>query len=167
MTAGNGTDHMVGGDTLTAPPASTVDATAKRLAEVRARRAEIDDARARAEAERETTATLEREERALADAEALVAAEAAHGPEGKRIRALQTPMGLIIVKRPGKASFRRFMDTREASTDDAERLVRQCVVHPSRAEFDAIVDEYPALWIRLAGAVTKLAGHRAEELTEK
>lgn len=174
MTAGNGNGTRDVTDVMLPPPpgpgdapADATDPTAARLAEVRARRAAIDDARARAEAAREATARLEREERALADAEALAAAEAQHGPEGKRIRAIETPMGLIIVRRAGNASFRRFMDSAKATTDEAERLVRPCVVYPSRTEFDAILDEYPALWIRLAGAITKLAGHRAEELAEK
>lgn len=160
---GNGTH-----DVMLPPPGDPVpDPNAVRLAEVRAKRAAIDEARARLEAERESAARLEREERALADAEALNAAELQYGPEGKRIRAIETPMGLIIVKRAGNASFRRFMDSNKATTDEAERLVRPCVVHPSRTEFDAILDEYPALWIRLAGAITRLAGHRAEELAEK
>jgi len=141
--------------------------TARRLREVRARRAAVDEARAAAEAERELEVTLEREERALTDAEALAKAEAEYGPEGRKIRALETPMGLIIVKRAGNAAFRRFMDLPKATVDEAERLVRPCRVYPSSSEFDKIVDEYPALWLRLAGAVTKLAGFKAEELSEK
>lgn len=158
MVNGNGSE-------LTSAPAP--DPTAAKLAEVRARRAAVDDARAAAEAARAGAETLEREERALADTEALVAAEREHGPEGKRIRAIETPRGLIIVKRAGNAAFRRFMDSSKATTDEAERLVRPCLVYPSRAVFDEILDEYPALWIRLAGAITKLAGHRNEELAEK
>jgi hypothetical protein len=140
---------------------------ARRLAEVRAKRAALDDARARAEAVREVHDALEREERALADAEALAAAEQQYGPEGRKIRAVDTPLGLIILKRSGNAAYRRFMDAKTASTDEAERLVKPCVVYPSRAEFDRIVDEYPALWVRLAGALTVLAGHRNTELAEK
>ncbi len=147
--------------------AATADPVAEKLKEVRAKRAAIDEARAKAEAERETAALLEREERALADAEALAKAEAEYGPEGKRIRSVETPSGLIILKRAGNAAFRRFMDLPKATTDEAERLVKPCVVYPSRGEFEKITDEYPALWIRLAGALTKLAGHRAEEVQEK
>jgi len=155
------------GSTAPPPPDFAAPDPTARLAEVRTKRAALADARARAQAEREVHETLEREERALGDAEALAAAEAKYGPEGQRIRAVETPMGVIIVRRAGQASFRRFMDSPKASVDEAERLVRPCIVHPSRAEFEAIMDEYPALWIRLAGAVSKLAGHRAEELNEK
>jgi len=158
-TNGNGGDMMATG----IPTAD--DSTARKLAEVRAKRAAIDDARARAEVERETSDALEREERALADAEALAAAEAQYGRN--KIRAVETPLGSIILKRSGNAAYRRFMDASKATTDEAERLVKPCVVYPSRAEFERILDEYPALWVRLAGALTKLAGHRNDELQEK
>lgn len=162
MTNGNGGELPVPAS-VTAPD----DPTARKLAEVRAKRAALDEARARAETERETRDALEREERALADAEALAAAEREYGPEGRKIRAVETPLGLIIVKRSGNAAYRRFMDASKATTDEAERLVKPCVVYPSRAEFERITDEYPALWVRLAGALTLLAGHRNTELQEK
>ena len=155
---------MINGNESVQPAA---DPAAAKLAEVRAKRAAVEDARAKAEAARETDELLEREERALADAEALAKAEAEHGPVGKKIRVVSTPSGSIILKRAGNAAFRRFMDAPKASVDEAERLVKPCVVYPSRADFERITDEYPALWIRLAGALTILAGHKAEELQEK
>jgi hypothetical protein len=154
-----------------APAANTASADAAdaaKLAEVRAKRAALDAARADAEAARAVKETLAREVQALADAEGLAAAEAQYGPEGDRIRSLDAPNGaLIIVKRAGNAAFRRFMDLPKATTDDAEKLVRPCVVYPGRAEFDLLVEAYPALWLRLAGALTKLAGFKASELAEK
>lgn len=143
----------------------------QRLAAARAERARIQAERDRREQERALADELEREERALADEQAIADAEAEHGPLGKRIEAVHTGQGVVIVRRPNPASFRRWQDrnvsSKDITMDDAEQLVRPALVRPDKATFDRWVQEEPGILPRCAAACSRLAGARLEEMAGK
>lgn len=131
-----------------------------RLREVESRR----EARA---SESAAALELKAAELALADAEARDAMEAEHGPLGQKIADYETPMGVIIVKRPDSLIFKRFVDGGKSGQDAALQLVRPCVVHPSKQTFDVITDELPGVVGPLANLVATLAGVRVRETEGK
>lgn len=130
---------------------------AKRLAIVAARQK-------RADSEYQTT-QLAAAQQALADEEALDAAEREHG--ARRIGTIETAMGKVILKRPHMNTFRKFQDKGNTDSNTLEFLVRPCLVHPTMADFERYCAEEPATLIRAANAVSALAGVRAEELAGK
>lgn len=138
-----------------------------RLAEVRARRAEIAKRRERREDSKSPDERLAAEERALKDDEAIERFETEIGPDGEKIRIVRTTLGVVIVKRAHPASYKQFMDLKTTKVEDCEKLARRCVVYPEATELDRITEDLPATWLRLAGAITKLAGHSNAELEEK
>lgn len=138
-----------------------------RLAAARNTRTALEQAKADRDEKTAIEELVEQEERAARDAEALDKAETTIGKLGKKIALVQTDMGAIIVKRPNAVLFKRFVDTSSLKTDDLDKLVRPCLVHPPVAEFDRILDELPATLMRVANAVTALAGVRTEEAAGK
>lgn len=139
----------------------------ERLDSARARRRAAEEERASRAATQQLTDEVEAEERAASDAEAIAKAETEHGPIGKKIRAVHTDLGVIIVKRSHPVAWRAFQDKAESTTLAFYELVHPCVVHPDKDEFDRILDELPATLIRAADAVAYLAGARNEEVTGK
>jgi hypothetical protein len=139
----------------------------QRLVDIRARRAELDKLQAVRSEERDLAELVEREERELKDREAIAAAEAEHGPLRKRIAAVHTDLGVVILKRSNPLMFRRFQDAGTLKSEHLDKLVRPCVVHPDLPTFDRILEELPATLLRCANAVSELAGVRAEEVTGK
>lgn len=152
-------------DALASAPAP--DPHAAELADIRRKRAEVEARRTKLADEREGPAALVRERRELADAEALERFENEIGPVDEKIRVVKTSLGSIIVRRPHVAAYKRFMDLKTTKVEDCEKLVRPCVLYPDAATLDTIVDTLPGTWLRLTGALTLLAGYRAEELGEK
>lgn len=110
-------------------------------------------------------AQVETEERNAADAEALARAEEEIG--ANKIAVVHTDLGCVIVKRPNPIHYKRFRDKESAKTQDLDQLVRPCVVHPTLARFDAILEEQPATLDRVADRVVYLAGFRAKEVSTK
>lgn len=140
---------------------------AKQLRALRAQRAELQAARETLEADALEAAALEREQRALADEQALGRLVAEHGAIGVKLQTVETDRGLVVVQRPHALKWRRFQDRGSFTVDDVTALVRPCVVHPSLAEFDLLLDELPATLSRIASAVVELAGHRTTEVSKK
>lgn len=132
----------------------------ERLKQIRERRAALDTAR---EEPPPLEEQLAREERELADAEALAKAEAQFGRVGSgKLATVKTPAGLVILKRAGTPNFKRFMDLEKVTVEEAERLARPCVIHPSLEAFDRMCDDMPALIGVCADAVATLAGAKAK-----
>jgi len=135
--------------------------------------AKVDAARAAREAresKREDAARLQRltdeleaEERAAANLDVIEGVEKDHGVEGKTWRRVNTGAGMIIVKRPHIATFRKYQDKGKTDSASLDALVRPCLLHPTKAEFDRIVNEEPAALMRAANAVCYLAGVRRED----
>lgn len=149
-----------------------------RKAELRARI----EAAAKAREERKASQNEDREladlEREAALAEALVDAEAAHGPLGRKLLVVNatqpdgTVIGSVIVKTASSADFSRFRNAiataKGQEIDHAqEKLWRPNVVFPPLAEVDRLVSELPFLSTALADAVARLCGVRSEELAGK
>ncbi len=133
----------------------------EKIEELRAKRLEIE---ARREADKLANADAEelaRETRALADAEAIDAAEKEHGADG--IRIVQTEEGVIIVKRPAQATYRKFIDTGKGDTESLDKLAAPCLVYPAKLEYRRLLDKYPHTVVACANAVCALAGAKPSE----
>jgi hypothetical protein len=145
--------------------AAKIDDSDAQLAEVRAKRAALAEARRIREEQRAQAEQLVDEVRGLADDEAIEAAENEHG--AKKIAVVKTDMGAIILKRAHPNIFKRFQDKGSMKHEDLERLVRPCLVYPDVAKFDAIMAELPATMLRCADTVSVLAGIRQEDVSAK
>lgn len=67
----------------------------------------------------------------------------------------------VIVRTPNRAQWKRFRAQigNEKRRDDAlELLLRDCVVHPEKADFDAMLDRRPGLAETFGAQVVELAG---------
>lgn len=138
-----------------------------RLAKAKADRAAIANAKADREAARALADEVAAEELAARNEAAISQAECDHGQVGKLITVVDTDLGVIILRRANSLLFKRFQDSGKTTTADCDKLVRPCLVYPDAAMFDRIIDELPATMIRLANAVSVLAGVRTEEATGK
>lgn len=139
----------------------------QRLQAAKEQRARIEQERFARAPELALLEQVEAEELAAKNAQAIADAEAAHGPMGKKVRAIETSNGVVIVKRPNHLLFRKFQDSGKVSTDECERLVRPCLVYPDAATFDRWAEEEPGIIVRAANACAQLAGIRAEEVAGK
>lgn len=148
----------------------------KQLEDVRARRAKLEAEKAARDEENDLRARLAKETRALRDEEALAEAEGKHGSaveygssaaDGRKIAAVRTDLGIVIVKRPNHLHFKRFQDSGEATQTEFLKLCVPCLVHPDTATFERYIEEQPAILSRVAGAVALLAGVRMKELAGK
>lgn len=147
------------------------------LKRIRAEKAELDEQRAGKEKGHLLRVQLEQARRELSDAKAIADAEDAHGPvfivgetqevEGHKVAAVRTSHGVVIVKKPNHLLYRKFQDSGEANFKEFDKLTRPCVVHPTKEQWDHILDEEPAAMSRVASAVCLLAGARIKELQGK
>lgn len=127
----------------------------------------IAEKRASAKAAREQAARVQH----LADLEAIAKAQDELGEQGLHFSVLETPLGVIILKRPHEAMMRRFNDAglskqglRAAALD---QLLRPSIVHPSLDRYDEIVKEFPGFSAIAANRVYELAGRAKEESDEE
>jgi hypothetical protein len=130
-------------------------------AELEAIRAEIANrakARAAAEAASADDAELAAAKRQLADEEAYDKAVSEHG--ASNIERVETVRGLVIVKRPPGALFRKFADSEKSDTLAAEQFVMPCRVYPSAEVFGRWIDETPGIIVDLVLACSALAGSK-------
>lgn len=108
---------------------------------------------------------VERAEQAAKDQEALANLEAEHG--AKNIATISTEMGLIVLKRCGTLRYRRFQDQDNSKTEDVEKLVGPCVIHPNRARFNEIMERLPGALVPCANQIARLAGVKIKEVEGK
>lgn len=141
----------------------------QRLAEIGEQRAQLAKAKAAREEARAGEDKLRQAERTLAREQAVDEAEEKYGAIGEKILIVSVRDGDVIVKRPPAALYKRFRDRRadEPLSQAYERLVRPCVVFPSLAAFDRILEEQQGALDLVADAVVQLAGLRAEDLAGK
>ena len=141
------------------------DETKSQLAELRAKRAEIEARRAARSDEDE----LAVETRALEEEQAIDAAEVEYGAVGRGIGFVRMPTGLLIVKRPPSSLWRKYADGQSrdngpSATEGGLALVKGCAVYPKEKDrVAALLDEYPAALANLVKICAKLAGHRNDE----
>lgn len=157
----NGTDNAI----ATPPVAGSPDAT--RLAELRAKRLGMEQARESREAARIAAKAIAAEEHAIADEEAIMEAEREHGEIDVKIRIVHTSAGTVIVKRANNLLFRKWADNGKTDSQDVEKLIRPCVVYPAIEVFDRMLNDQPAIAFDVANSVAYLAGARAKEHAAK
>lgn len=92
--------------------------------------------------------------------------ESAHG----EIVAVHTVLGECAFKRPSRADYKRYMSLlfNEKTRDQAQEvIVRACVIHPSKDEFNKMLDTAPGIATSCSGPVLELAGQVAEPEVRK
>ena len=125
------------------------------LAELRAKKQELDEARAKAREARE----IEGLELELRFSEEL----GARGAHFELIDSGELGEGHIVVKLGPEVLLKRFLATKTTTPEDVAQFVRPCVVHPEPETFDAIVSRRPALAVRASMALLNLYGMKKEE----
>lgn len=139
----------------------------QRLAHAKSERARLAAAREQRAAERELLDQIEDEEKELKNEQALAKAECEHGPIGKKIGAVYTKLGVVIVKKPNHVHFRRFQDQSESTSKEFLQLVRPCVVYPDLTTFDQWLEEQPAILAACGTEACRLAGSKIKEAAGK
>lgn len=140
------------------------------LAAANAKREEAAARRAKRAAESDTPeARLARAEREAANEVALADAEEAIGPIGTHLATVTTPSGaLVIVRKPHPLVWKTArveVQTKNEQKLEAAgaKLIRQCLVYPKGAAYEALVEEVPALPDTLIKLIAKLAGSELAE----
>jgi hypothetical protein len=151
--------------TTAAPNAPDTEAQRK-LAALRARRAQLEDERAQLEAPTEAE-QLETEERAVADAEAINRAIQEHGRVDREIAIVRSSLGVVILKRCGALRYKKFQDADDFSVESCERLLRPNVIYPTITTLDDMLEKQPMIAMHCANALGRLAGVRKEDVQKK
>jgi hypothetical protein len=114
-------------------------------------------------------AELEDEKRLAKEDKEFARIETEHGLGGREIARVNTPRGMIVLKRPNHLLYKRWIDTSsdKANTTDSMKLVRPCVVYPSPEDFDALLEVCPSALMTCVNAIAYLAGVRAEAIEGK
>ncbi len=146
---------------------STESELQERVDKARAAREELSRVNAERDKIARLTAEAEAEERALKEEQVLDELVAVHGALDRQLARVQTTEGMIVVKKPNHLLFKRYQDKGTTDTVALEQLVRPCLVYPSKAHFDALLEEVPAALMRCANAVCKLAGFGRDEISGK
>jgi len=133
------------------------------LVAARAAVAVIDAARADAADLAAMRAELVAAKRRILEAPIVAKAIEEHGA----IELVETVLGVVVVKRPHAATFRRFADKGSTKSADVEELIRKCVVYPDAAGLDVLLAEQPGALTRIADAVVILGGAAAAERSGK
>jgi hypothetical protein len=137
------------------------------LARVRAAREALERSRDERLKKGEAERRLAEEKLALENEQAIDLAEQEVGPIGKKIAVVNTDLGVVIVKRPHAAIFKRFQDRGKTDSKSLYELVKPSLVYPSLDGFERLCEELPATLLRCADAVSGLAGVRAEDIAGK
>jgi hypothetical protein len=130
----------------------------RQIREQRARSSALDDAAMI----RRKRAQLETAKREADEKELLTDLEEEHGELGKKIAYTRTDRGIVVVKRSPGVLFHRWSNSKRKDADN-EELVRRCLIHPTEDEFDAAIDDQPAIVTSLTNKLVELYGFRAEE----
>lgn len=146
---------------------SELESLRAELSELQAKKAERDAERAKKNELVEARAEIARAKLDLENAEVIDRFEEELGERGERWEGVDTPAGIVIVKRPHPATYKRFRDRGKYNSQSLDELVRPCLAHPDKSEVASILNEYPAVLDHLADAVVELAGARNKEVSEK
>jgi hypothetical protein len=126
------------------------------LDEIRSVRAKLAEEAKLREASAKLEAELETEKQALHDDQE-IAKLSAQNPHMK-IRVVVTPLGSVLVCRPKRGEYQRFVDTADTAYSAVERFIRPCVLYPAADALDRMFDSMPALLNPVQQAVFELAG---------
>lgn len=120
--------------------------------------------RAKQEA-REAAAKEAEEDAELSALEDLEAFEAKNGPVKQSTqRYLRLGGKVVVVETPDARLYRQFADSKATGIEEVRRLVRSCVVWPSKEAFDGLCEQLPAAPAALLPEVANLAGIAREAL---
>jgi len=95
-------------------------------------------------------------------------AEGALGVLGVDFVTIDTPRGIVVLKKAENSRMRQFMDLPKPTTTTCETLVMACV-HPRefKEQADQIFSEYPVLLVHAADALVDLSKGAAKETAGK
>lgn len=122
---------------------------------------QLEEIAARRKARREAAGAGDDEARELERAQAIDAAEEKYETVvGKGLAVIEVVANgpIVIVKKPANATYRKFQDSNESGEVSGKALVKPCVVYPESDVYAKILDEYPAVLIRLVKACARMAG---------
>ena len=96
--------------------------------------------------------------------EQLADLEAQHGRIA-RVRG-QSNTWEVVFRKPSRAEYKQFrgrVNNPQLAADAQEQLARQCVVHPSKEAFDALLEDWPAIPEAASKAFSALMGLAVDE----
>lgn len=146
---------------------SNMDELLKELAEIEAKKSELEAQRAQRAAEAEMREKIRVARLEAETAELIMKYEDELGDLDRAFKIVVSDGGAIVVKRPHPASYNRFRDRGEYKSRTVDELARQCIVHPSAEKVTEILNTYPGILDHLADAIHELAGGRARALAGK
>ena len=112
-------------------------------------------------------AQIELEKRRAEESIKLYELEAQYGTEGRFIRRIDSPDGMVVVKRPAHVAYKQFVDNGKFTLDACNKLVLCCLVYPSKEAYTDLTDKSPAVVTAAANEIVKLAGFKAEDNSGK
>jgi len=140
------------------------------LIKMRAKLAELEAARIERLAAEEEAAEIEALDVQLRNAEAINKFEQELGKQGREIGVIDCEhLGLVIVRKPHAAAWKRFQDTsgKNITSDEVIVFVTPHVVFPTKIEFGQVCESMPATPGRCALVLAALAGSRKADLEGK
>ena len=146
---------------------STVAELRKELEAARAAAENAESKRAEAAELEQLKGQIEIEKRRAEEAAKLAELEAQYGTEGRFIRRIDSPDGMVVVKRPAHVAYKQFVDGNKFTLDACNKLVLCCLVYPSKEAYTDLTDKSPAVITAAANEIVKLAGFKAEDNTGK
>ena len=146
---------------------STVAELRKELEAARAAAENAESKRAEAAEIAQLKGQIEIEKRRAEEAAKLAELEAQYGTEGRFIRRIDSPDGMVVVKRPAHVAYKQFVDGNKFTLDACNKLVLCCLVYPSKEAYTDLTDKIPAVITAAANEIVKLAGFKAEDNTGK
>lgn len=138
-----------------------------RITKAREAREAIERQRAARERLAALEAEAEGEERALKDAELLEQLDEKHEGRGRKWDIVHTGQGLVAVKKPHHVTFNKFQDKGVFTVAALLQLVRPSLLHPTLSAFEHMLEEEPAILVRVANRCTELAGVAQNETAGK
>jgi hypothetical protein len=93
----------------------------------------------------------------LVPADVVTKLEAEHG----EILLVKTALGQVAFRNPRRAEYKRFHQechNEKRRADAGENLIRTCIVYPTLAEFDDLLERKPGIGSTCANALTEFAG---------
>lgn len=143
-----------------------IKALEARIAKARAERAALDEEAARKAELARLEKLAKAEEQATIDAPHIAEARTEHGYE--RTDVVVTDLGAIVVKRPHHLKWNQLVSKGEKMTTvDLADLVKSCVVYPTWAAANKMLEEAPGAMGVLVDAITNLAKGGAKERSGK
>lgn len=146
---------------------ATATTAIDRLAEIKAKRAELTEQLKQITEETAESEELAKAELDLANETALVAATVQRGKIGVKWSAVNTRLGVILVKAPSDIHYKKFQEDPKFDFDALESYVAPCVFYPSQGEFAKIVKELPGVLAELVIHLNALMGERKAEQAKK